>query len=134
MFVDTELHQKLSLGQPFGQRTQRRSVRADCHVATLRQQTTALLHAGLRTVCSWPNKKFGPVLKSNVEVRKMFGRAILPSDGIETSSENGGSYVTSRCGHTGYSGPIVCSDVVDLNGVEVRNTIKASHHINVVVE
>ena len=58
----------------------------------------------------------------------------LPGDGVETSSENGCSYVTSRSGHTGYSGPIVCSDVVDLNRVEVRNTIKASNYIDVVVE
>lgn len=62
------------------------------------------------------------------------GHLSLPCDGVETSSENSCSYVTSRSSHTGNSGPIVCSDVIDLNRVEVRDTIKASYYIDVVVE
>lgn len=58
----------------------------------------------------------------------------LPGNGVESPSENGGSYVTSRSRHTGYSRPVVCSDVVDFDRVEMWNTIKPSNHINVVIE
>lgn len=60
--------------------------------------------------------------------------SFLPGDGVESPSENGGSYITPRSRHTGYSGPVVCSDVVDFDGVKVWNAIKPSHYINVVIE
>lgn len=60
--------------------------------------------------------------------------AFLPSDGVQTSSEHSCSYVTSRGGHAGNRCPVVCSNVVHLNGVQVWNAIKAAHYIDVVVE
>lgn len=59
---------------------------------------------------------------------------VVSSDCVETSSENSRSYVTSWRRHACYSRPIVCSDVVHLNRVQVGNAVEASHHVDVVVE
>lgn len=89
------------------------------------------LTAGLKS--HWTKSNWIQLIKSTVTEREASWQPFLPSDGVETSSENGCSYVTSRSGHTGYSGPIVCSDVVDLDRVEVWNAIKASDYIDVVI-
>lgn len=59
---------------------------------------------------------------------------MLPGDGVEASPEDRRSDVTPRRRHAGDGGPVVGSDVVDLDRVQVRNTIKASHDVDVVVE
>lgn len=63
-----------------------------------------------------------------------YDACFLPGDGVQTSSQDGCSYITPRCGHAGYSRPVVCSDVVHLNRVQVRNAIKAPNDIDVVVQ
>lgn len=59
---------------------------------------------------------------------------VSPSDGVESSSEDGRSDVTPRGGHTGHGGPVVCSDVVDLHRVQVWHPIKTSHYVYVVIQ
>lgn len=58
----------------------------------------------------------------------------LPSDGVQTSSEHSRSDITSRGSHTGYGCPVVRSNVVHLNRVQVRNAVKTAYYIDVVVE
>lgn len=75
-----------------------------------------------------------PKLRKKLPKKQKEGHLILPSDGVKSSSEDRCSYVTPWGRHAGYSGPVVCPDVVNLHRVEVRNSIKPSHNINVVVE
>lgn len=72
---------------------------------------------------------------NSLEIKKEYWDVpSLPGDGVETPSENSGSYVASRGGHTGHGGPVVGPDVVHLHRIQVGDAIEAPDHVDVVIE